>query len=186
MKSAAFTGHRPQKLNGYKKIDNFETLLLLEALIVESIVERDVTEFISGMAQGIDLWAAEIVLGLKEKFPQIKLVAAIPCIGQKSIWPKSAQNFWNEIKSKADEVVYVNEKEYFDRCLQLRNEYMVDRADYILAVWDGSSGGTGNCIRYARDMEKEILSFQPIAKGSEDSKYLLEMLGKLNTYTANR
>lgn len=29
--------------------------------------------------------------------------------------------------------------------MQKRNEYMVDLADKVVAVWDGSKGGTDNC-----------------------------------------
>ena len=47
-------------------------------LIVRMIEEEGVTHFISGMAQGVDLYAAEIVLELKEQYPQITLECAIP------------------------------------------------------------------------------------------------------------
>jgi uncharacterized phage-like protein YoqJ len=34
--------------------------------------------------------------------------------------------------------------------MQVRNEWMVDHCNDLLAVWDGSDGGTGNCVRYAQ------------------------------------
>jgi uncharacterized phage-like protein YoqJ len=37
-----------------------------------------------------------------------------------------------------------------NRAMQRRNEWMVDRADKLVALWDGSWGGTFNCIEYAR------------------------------------
>ena len=37
----------------------------------------------SGMAQGVDMYAAEIVLELKEKYPQITLECAIPYEGRR-------------------------------------------------------------------------------------------------------
>ena len=39
---------------------------------------------------------------------------------------------------------------YTPACLQLRNEYMVDHADELIAVWDSSPSGTANCVNYAK------------------------------------
>ena len=45
--------------------------------------------------------------------------------------------------------------------MQKRNEYMVDKCDILLAVWDGSAGGTNNCVKYARKLDKEIIIIDP-------------------------
>ena len=45
--------------------------------------------------------------------------------------------------------------------MQKRNEYMVDLADVVIAVWDGSNSGTGNCIKYAQKCGKEIIQITP-------------------------
>jgi uncharacterized phage-like protein YoqJ len=34
---------------------------------------------------------------------------------------------------------------------EVRNRWMVDNSDKVLAWWDGTSGGTKNCIDYADD-----------------------------------
>ena len=44
----------------------------------KQIEEHSVNHFISGMAIGVDMYAAEIVLDLKAKYPQITLEAAVP------------------------------------------------------------------------------------------------------------
>ena len=45
--------------------------------------------------------------------------------------------------------------------MNYRNTWMVDRADAVLAVWDGSSGGTANCVNYARTINKPIRFINP-------------------------
>ena len=40
--------------------------------------------------------------------------------------------------------------------MQLRNEAMVNDCDLLLALWNGTSGGTANCIRYANSVKREI------------------------------
>lgn len=38
---------------------------------------------------------------------------------------------------------------------------MVDLADMVIAVWDGSKGGTGNCVQYAQKKGKEFIRINP-------------------------
>ncbi|WP_188052008.1 hypothetical protein [Azospirillum sp. Sh1] len=40
--------------------------------------------------------------------------------------------------------------------MNTRNEWMVDHSDRLLALWDGSQGGTANCVRYARGLGRPI------------------------------
>lgn len=157
----AFTGHRPSSLNGYNPADNKEILFKLKDLIVDYIENKQVETFISGMALGIDQWAARIVLKLKEKYPHIKLVAAVPCANHCGKWNQSDREVWQMIIDKADKVYYVSEEPYTNWCMQKRNEWMVDNANYVLAVWSGSRGGTGNCVNYAKKMNREIVQLHP-------------------------
>ena len=148
--SLCFTGHRPQKLTGFKASDNKELLLALKDIIVDHIENKGVTTFISGMALGIDIWSARIVIALREsKYPHIKLVSAIPCANQYSI------------VENADVVHYVSDEPYTAWCLQKRNEWMVDNSSHIISVWDGTAGGTSNCIKYAHKHNKKVLNLNP-------------------------
>jgi O-acetyl-ADP-ribose deacetylase (regulator of RNase III) len=58
---------------------------------------------------------------------------------------------------------------------QRRNERMVDLSDMVVAFWDGSSGGTGNCVRYAQKVGKKMVRFsnfsgvKPQEEGSSSS-----------------
>lgn len=55
--AAGFTGHRPEKLS----LSEAEVKPLLEKAI-DTAIENGFTTFITGMAPGVDIWAAEIVL----------------------------------------------------------------------------------------------------------------------------
>ena len=81
-KTCAFTGHRPQSLPfGFDESDKRCTSLksVMRDQIVALIENEGVTHFITGMALGVDMYAAEIVLDLKSKYPHITLESAIPC-----------------------------------------------------------------------------------------------------------
>lgn len=80
MKTCCFTGRRPQKL-GYGEIGTQcdELKGRLEELIKNLIEKEIVTHFISGVALGVDTYAANIVLNLKAHYPDITLKCANPC-----------------------------------------------------------------------------------------------------------
>ena len=139
-----FTGHRPEKLHKPEAKIKED----LEAAILQAVDNGFVT-FISGMARGVDIWAAEIVLRLRESNPAIHLVAASPYRGFESRWSADWQSKYNAILRKADLVKFVCPG-YSRDCFQRRNEWMVDRSSRVIAVYNGEPGGTRNTIEYAK------------------------------------
>lgn len=156
--TACFTGHRPQNLPcGFNethpaciKIKN-----QLERLIIGLIERKNVTHFISGGALGVDMWAMEIVLELKEEYPNIMLEAAIPCCSQTCSWNVKSKERYNRLLSLCDKKTLVQER-YTADCMMKRNKYMVDNSDYVIAVWNGKPSGTGNTVKYAINNKKEV------------------------------
>ena len=108
------------------------------------------------MAQGVDLWAAQICYERK-----IPFTAAVPFVGQEKVWPEQARKRWEFLLGRAAKVEIVCKGGYSPEKMQKRNEWMVDRCDVLLAVWDGTSGGTGNCVRYAQNQGKRIVRINP-------------------------
>ena len=156
--TCCFTGHRPNKLPwGYneKGIRFFLFKNRLRKAIKESI-KNGYNYFISGMALGSDMLCAEIVLNLKKKHPNIMLECAIPCINQTERWLKDSVDRYNTIMSKADKVTYVSNKPYFNGCMQIRNKYMIDNSSLLIAVYNGSSGGTKQTIELAQKNQMKI------------------------------
>lgn len=166
MKSCAFTGHRPKSFPwGYD--ETATNCVLLKRVLEEQItalVDKGVTEFLSGMALGTDLWSAQIVLELRETNPTIKLCCALPCENQDAKWPVQAQVQYHSILEKANDVVYVGRKYHRD-CMLDRNRYMVDVSSILLAVYDGTyRSGTGMTVRYARSKQRKIILIDPITR----------------------
>lgn len=154
------TGHRPDKLGGYYKLEQSEGIVVpelvryLQALHAEFATDpEDKILVISGMAQGWDTWLALAALDSGV----CHLIAAVPCLGQESPWPAKAQAKYNDILARAHETHIVCESYDYD-AMQLRNEYMVDNSDTILAMWNGTSGGTKNCLDYVPS-DKTVINF---------------------------
>ncbi len=144
LKRCCFTGHRPEKLN----MSEADVITWLEAEIRRAIDDAFVT-FISGMARGVDIWAAEIVLRLKEEGKPIYLICASPFEGFERGWSVDWKHRYSEVMRKADLVKYIC-KSYSRDCFQIRNEWMVDHSSRVIAVYNGEPGGTRNTIEYAK------------------------------------
>lgn len=156
----AITGHRPNKLWGYNYYT--EKYLELGRQIRNILIENNATHIISGMALGVDTIYALVGLKLKRTImPKLVIECAIPCLNHSSKWLKSSVDLYNKILRKANIITYVSEQNYTTSCMQKRNEYMVNNCDLLIAVWDGTAGGTKNCIDYAKRVGKQIIYINP-------------------------
>lgn len=161
MKTCCFTGHRPQKLGyGENSIQCDELKGRLEELIKNLIEKESVTHFISGVALGVDTYAANIVLNLKAQYPGITLECAIPCETQAVKWNERDRDIYYDLLAKCDKETLLQQN-YTSDCMQKRNEYMVDNSDYVIAVWNGKPSGTENTVKYANKKNKVVLLVDP-------------------------
>ncbi len=158
------TWHLPQNL-GFDRGSVADAALKnrISGELLRLITEQNVRHFISGMALGVDTWAAGIVLKLKEIYPDVTLECAVPCRGQEKRWNKADREVYAGILAKADKVTVLQEH-YTPFCMQLRDAYMVDMADIVLAVWNGRKGGTAYTVTCARKRGRTIIILPPAGK----------------------
>ena len=162
--SCAFTGHRPHKLSWkYNEADS--RCVALKAVLMEQItrlVDTGMTAFYSGGADGVDCWAALIVLELRKRNPALRLHMLLPHEGQADKRSDSAQERYHSILEKADSVEYVS-REYYDGCMLDRNHRLVEATGVLLAVYNGERrGGTAATVRYARRLGRDTIILNPI------------------------
>ena len=136
-KVCVFTGNRQLQEDFSKK--------KLKAAICQ-MIELGIDTFLCGMAIGFDLAAAEITLSLKRKNPSIRLVACVPCVGQEKYFSKGDQKRYVAALKKADEKVILSEN-YYKGCMQVRDKYMAERADVMIAYSKKQEGGTAYTVR---------------------------------------
>ena len=138
-----FTGHRTEKLHEPENV-------IINALHKEilSAINAGFVTFISGMARGVDIWAAELVISLKAEGYPLHLICACPYEGVEKKWKAEWQNRYKAIIAEADLVLYICPA-YSHACFQIRNEWMGDHSARVIAAYNGKSGGTRNTIVYA-------------------------------------
>jgi uncharacterized phage-like protein YoqJ len=163
LKSCAFTGHRPQRFSfGFDESD--ERCLALKKLLrqrIEELAGIGVTDFYTGMALGVDQWAASIVLDVKKTNPAVKLTAVVPYEEQANDWSVAQRELYYETLGFCDDVKTLQTR-YTKTCMFERNRYLVDHADVILAVYDGGAkGGTADPVKYAFEKQRCIIIIDP-------------------------
>ena len=174
--TCAFTGHRPSKLGGYdySSQKNLKIKNKTKEIVEQLITNNNVKSFVFGGALGFDQIAFDAVYELKEKYTDIVMVMAVPFSTQDCKWPQKSREYWANQKEKADKVVLVDKLDdykikgyeediYYPAKMQKRNEYMADVSNFLVACYDGTGGGTGNCVNYwNKTKDKENLySFNP-------------------------
>ena len=161
--TCCFTGHRPKSLPwgydekgiSYRKFKNKLRQKIRRA------IKSGYEYFISGMALGIDIIVAELVIELRKKHPNIKLECAIPCLNQTIKWQEDSKERYENILNNADKISYVSNTSYFNGCMQKRNLYMIKQSSLLIAVFNGATGGTKSTIELAHKRKLEIVIIKP-------------------------
>lgn len=151
----AGTGHRPHKLGGYSEKVYSKLWNLAHDFLYHH--KNKIDEVISGGALGWDIALANAAL-----YEKIPVTMAIPFLGQENKWYQSDRERYRytlyRTKEQGGIVKIICDGEYSSEKMQIRNEWMVDHCNAVLALWDGSFGGTGNCIKYANKQKKKIIN----------------------------
>ena len=150
--TVCFTGHRPEKLTQSEE-------QIREALRhgIQKALAWRYTTFISGMAQGVDIWAAEEILSLKKKHPEIQLVCAIPYEGYAHKWDDEWKNKFEAVMSAAEEVRYICPRNMRGAPI-IRDKWMVDHSSLVIAVYNGEKGGTQTTVAYAEKKKTRVIN----------------------------
>ena len=164
MKTCAFTGHRPDSFKFKYDEDHILCQALKTALCrqIYAVCDMGVTDFYTGCALGVDMWAGEAVCDIRRRNKKIRLIGAVPFKGQEARWNEYDKERYNMLLSRCDEVVTLSDK-YSRNAFLARDRYMVDNADVLIAVYDRnkSSSGTGYTVRYAMGKNKPIIIIDP-------------------------
>ena len=128
--------------------------------VFAKLIERGFCNFLIGMALGFDTECFKILEKFRSRLKHLKLIACVPCPEQAEKFNINQKREYVRMLDSADDTVVISDC-YTKWCMHKRNEYMVDLADKIIAVWDGSNGGTANCVRYAEKKGKDIIRIVP-------------------------
>lgn len=167
LETCAVTGHRPTRFK-FKYNENYAGCKRLKKRLHDQFVllyEQGVRRFLVGGALGVDMWSGEILLKLKEQpgYSNIELVIVLPHPDHDARWDGRSKNRMAFLRTHCAECIMIGTdpgpESYYKR-----NRYLVDHADYLVAVYDGDRNvrsGTEMTVRYAQNLRKSIILIHP-------------------------
>lgn len=144
VKVLAVTGYKSHELGifdekhvGIKYIKN-----VLEKRIISFIEDGLEWVIISGQL-GVELWCAEVVIGLKKQYPQLRLAVLTPFYNQESNWNELRKEQYGRVLQQADYVDSITKRDYENPSqLKLKNQFIVEKSDGLLVIYDDDKPGS--------------------------------------------
>lgn len=163
--SVCISGHRPEKLPKGVPLRMIQSLLYSE---ISKAVAEGAETFYCGMARGVDLWAADIILHLRKQYPQVKLICVLPFRDRIRHLRGDVRYHVMTVLNAADEVVALSEQ-YYRGCYRDRNAYMVQHSQWLIAVIGDRQSGTGQTVRMAEraGLSLHLISTEDIMQQNE-------------------
>ncbi|MGN0580710.1 MAG: SLOG family protein [Ruminococcus sp.] len=175
-----FTGHRSGGIRTYRGIQTYRSITvaavrLMLSRYIDLAAESGYTTFISGLAEGIDLWAAEYVLKMRMTNPDIRLIGAMPYLRHAERFSASGRRLLEQVEEQADCLITVNtdpDSVYsrsgaseMKNLYRDRNYFMVESSSAVIAFLDENKpySGTMQTVSYAYRRGRKVFRF-----GSDD------------------
>lgn len=158
-KTVAFTGNRDLTTSDGSIDRNLENVIRTELYyLIESYYKQGKDTYINGAAVGFDMMAAEVVLELKKKYPSIKLITAIPFMGQELKYSKVDKKRYQHIIESSDSKVLIWEGGFSNIAYHKRNDYLIANSSTIIAYSNGVGKGTKSTVEKAQKKGLEIIN----------------------------
>lgn len=115
---------------------------------IATLIEKGVSEFISGGMGGFDWICARTVYELKKEYPHIRNSLVIPYL-----------TFTIRNKDLFDDVIYPDgfEKYHFKAAIPKRNRYLIDNSAYAICYVKHGWGGAARTYEMAKKQKLEII-----------------------------
>ena len=148
--TCCFTGHRPERL---PQGEGLEKLRERAGLFIRILAEQGADTFITGMARGFDLLAAELLLD-DPTLSDVRLICAIPYKGQfsemRTLYEKK---LYQRLLDTSAARVYFFES-YARQCYFVRNSFMTNYSSHVLGYLkdEDTRSGTYQTVNMARKL----------------------------------
>lgn len=166
--ACAVTGHRPSRFK-FKYSEDYSLCKKIKRAMFEQFKrlydEQGVRRYYVGGALGVDMWAGELILRLKEQpgYGDIELVVVLPFEGHDAKWDERSKRRMDFLLRMCSDCVVVGKEDCRESYIK-RNCYMIDHANYLVAVYDNERNlrsGTMQTVRYAERCGLTIAFINP-------------------------
>ncbi|WP_106768634.1 DUF1273 domain-containing protein [Paenibacillus faecalis] len=171
MKNLLITGYRAHELGIYnlkhKGIPYIKKAI--ESKLVP-LIEEGLEWVITPGQYGIDLWACETAIALKQQYPQLKCSIITAYAHPEEQWSDDKKEYYMQILRGVDYYAAVSKESYQGSWqFKARDELLFRKTDGILLVYDEDSGEASPKFVKQRALKKHMEEdYHYICIGSED------------------
>jgi len=142
MKNLLVTGYRAHELGifdqKHKGIGYIQKAI--EARLIP-LIEDGLEWVITPGQYGVDLWACEVVIALKQTYPQLKLSIITAFLNQEEKWSDTKKEYYEQLLKEVDYYAAVSKQPYEGIWqFKARDELLFRKTDGILLFYDEDSG----------------------------------------------
>ena len=165
--SCAFIGCHPTRFH-FKYKENYSLCKKIKAALLEQakiMYKTGVRRFYIGGALGVDMWAGELLISMKESpaYKDIEIICVIPFEGHDGRWDTPSKRRFAKLLSGCDKKIVAGKTDQLD-AHKARSYYMIDCSECLIAVYDDSEkvrSATSQAINYARKRGLKISFIHP-------------------------
>ncbi len=122
---------------------------------IETAVQDGAGTFYIGMARGVDLWAADMILYFRRQYPYLRLICVLPFADCMRSLSGAGRYHAHAVMQAADDVVTLSQH-FYKGCYRDRNQYMVSHSQRLIAMVADIHSGTGQTIHMAERAKLDI------------------------------
>ncbi len=168
IKTCAVMGQRPTRFK-FKYNEDYSLCKKIKKVMAEEFKrlydEEDVRRILVGGTLGVDMWAGEIVLRLKETpgYENFELIVVLPFAKIDEHWDSRSQKRLAFLIRHSEQHLIVGENSGKESYIK-RNHYMMEHADYLLAVSDsGCEPGSAimKLVNYSTKEKMYVVMIHP-------------------------
>lgn len=142
-------------LTGHRKLGQTFDRAAVKDVLKRLIEKENFSVFYCGMALGFDTVCFQLLQELKAEGYALRVVACIPFEGQADRFSSENREIYEKMLEQCDRK-YVLSPAYTKYCMFVRNRFMVDRSDAVLAYLRFRPSGTAYTVDYAEKKGKPV------------------------------
>lgn len=142
-----------------------------------SFIEECEEEFwviISGK-WGVEIWAAEMIIDIRDIYPHVKLAIITPFLAHYEKWSEAKQEQYEMLAACADYVDAVSRRKYESPAMfRAANQFLLSRTDALLIVYDSEKAGSPKYLYEDAKKWAETNAYEIITIDSYDLQAVVE------------
>lgn len=124
---------------------------------------------------GVETWAAELVMDLREEYAELKYAIITPFLDQHKNWNEEKQEKYEEILMMADFDSSITNKPYEGPWqFKEKNKFFIRNSDALLVVYDEEKEGSPKYIKELAEQYAENNEYRIITINSFDLQIIVE------------